>query len=321
MVKGLIKSKITGKPVLLSHLVSQYCDLDCPYCLWKNNNTHSMKTDEILKVHTDAAQNGFVGCFLWGGEPLLRKDIDVILKHDKGLGWWVTLATNGGLLQQKAKVVAENVDDLLVSIDVPNEKHDTIRKKKGTFESAKNGIRAVKEINSKCNIKICCVLSKFNKDSIKDVCEFAKQEKCGVIFQHIDKNPSLRKISEDLDISQEERHKVVNEIIQLKKEKYPIFNSLTYLKQFLFEGKKYHCRSQNIYLTVWDNGDVSGCATGKHYGNVLKKGIKQILDSNEYKSFIKISNKCSKCRDSGTWETTHLYQMRMEALINMVRNY
>ncbi|MDP7324130.1 MAG: radical SAM protein [Candidatus Woesearchaeota archaeon] len=321
ILKGLLRSKLTKKPVLLSHLVTRSCNLDCPYCLWKKNGLDAMNTEEVLKVHSDAAKNGFIGCFLWGGEPLLRKDIDKILAFDRKLGWWITMATNGSYLMPQAEAVAKNVNDLLVSIDSPSTVLDKIRKEEGTFEACKKGIRAVKAINPKCNIKICCVISKHNKDSVKEVCAFAQQEKCGVIFQHIDKNPGLRKFSENPDINQEERDQVIKEIITLKEKKYPIFNSYTYLKQFMSSGKKYSCRSQNLYFTVWPNGEVSGCATGKYYGNVLKDGIRKILNSPEYASFLKVSNKCSKCNDSGTWETTHLYSLRGEALLNLIRSY
>jgi MoaA/NifB/PqqE/SkfB family radical SAM enzyme len=275
-----------------------------------------MTTQEILTLHSEAEKEGFVGCFLWGGEPLLRNDIDKILEHDHKLGWWVTLATNGTFLENKAESVGKYVNELLVSVDIPSEKHDIIRGREGTFLACKKGIEAVKKKNSKCSIKICCVLSQHNKDHIQDICEFGKQIDCGIVFQHMDKNLARNPRGQTCDLNQEERAHVGREIISLKKKGYPIFNSFTYLKQFL-GPHTYTCRSQRIYLTVWADGGVRSCTTGKDIGNILETPLSVLMNSESYLDSLKLSDKCSRCRDSGTWETTHVYQLKGEPLINM----
>ena len=318
LLKGLVKSKISGRPVLLSHLITKKCNLTCGYCLWKDNRAGNMTTQEILDLHKNADKEGFVGCFLWGGEPLLRPDIVEILEHDYKLGWWVNLATNGTFLEKQAEIVGKYVDELLVSVDIPSEEHDSIRGKAGTFAACKKGIEAVKMHNSKCSIRVCCVISKHNKNHLKSIAEFAKEMGCGVIFQHIDQNLARNPRIQESDISDEERKKVCKELIDLKKQGYPLFNSYTYLRQFL-GAHKYKCRSQRLYFTVWADGGVSSCATGKDIGNVLKTPMGDLLDSGSYDQCLKISDKCSKCKDSGTWETTHLYQLKAEALVNFTK--
>ena len=279
-----------------------------------------MTTEQILSFHSEAAENGFKGCFIWGGEPLLRKDIKEILEHDRKLGWWVTMATNGTFLKNRAEIVANNVNELLVSVDIPSEEHDKIRGQSGTFRRCVEGIRAVKAINPRCRIKICTVISNLNKHAIKSLAEFAKKEKCQLNLQHIDRNlqrnPGMMKV----EISMEKKKEINKEIIALKKQGYPIMNSYTYLKQYQNGKNPYSCRSQFMYFTVWPNGDVNSCSNGSNLGNVLKSSVKEIIDSDIYQAHLNSSSKCTKCMDSGTWETTHIYSLRPEALVNFMKN-
>lgn len=312
---ALVKSKVLKRPVFLSHLLTQKCNLDCGYCLWKDNAATSMTTEEIINVHSDAAKNGFIGSFLWGGEPLLRNDIEKILCHDRSLGWLITLATNGCFLEQKAGIIARCVDNLLVSIDLPSEEHDTIRKGKA-FAAAVQGIRAVKRENKKCNITLCSVLSKYNKDHLRDLAQFARKEGCQWIIQHMDLKPGT---TSTLDLSQEERDKAIDELVLLKKEGFPLTNSFAYLRQFRSKPLGYGCRAQYLYLTIWPDGEVKSCVIGKHIANVLEVPIKKLLKLPAYRKHLLASKACSRCRDAGTLESTYIYNLKLRPAINFLR--
>ncbi len=320
ILNGFLRAKLFRKPVILSHLLTQQCNLSCSYCLWKDTASKGVSLEDIKKIHADAARNGFIGVFLWGGEPLLRKDIGEILAYDRSLGLHVILATNGTCLEAKADAVAANVDDLLVSLDVPSEEHDAIRKGKGTFRAITSGIAAVKRKNPFCNIRICSVLTKHNKERMRDLAVFAKEAGCTIVFQHMDVRSPSRAADTSCDLSQQERDAAIDELLSLKKQGFPVANSFSYLQHFHSPIRPITCRSQYLYFTVWPNGDVGSCVSGKHIGNVVKTPMKEILLSEAYRDFQAESARCSRCRDSGTWESTYIYNLEFGAWVNFWRN-
>ncbi|MAF35454.1 hypothetical protein CMO91_06455 [Candidatus Woesearchaeota archaeon] len=314
MLIPLLKARLGTKPFILSHLVTQRCNLGCPYCLWKDNQAKELSLEEIKTIHNDAAKTGFKAVFLWGGEPFLRKDLLEIVRHDKSLGWKVTMATNGCFLRPE---VTKYVDELLISLDAASTKHDKIVEGKNVFENVKKSIRLVKEHNPECRIRLCAVLSKHNTSELRKLAEFAKARQCTLLFQHIDLNPAY---PHHCDLSQQERDRAIAEVQTLKKEGFPIANSWSYLEHFKSPAKTFQCRSQKVYFTLWSDGSVRSCITREKIANALTTPITQILQSPTYQEFLCKSKKCARCKDAGTLETTMAYNLKPEPLWNTIKH-
>ncbi|MBI4143899.1 radical SAM protein [Candidatus Woesearchaeota archaeon] len=320
LAKGLLHSKITNKPFMLSHLVTNRCNLSCPYCIWKRNEPDKMSKEQIKKFYNEAKQEGFKGVFIWGGEPLLREDIPEILEHAKSLKWNVSMATNGEMLEEKAEKIAPYLDTILISIDHPT-KHDILRQGKKVYEKAINGIRRIKQCNPGIKCIIATVLTKHNYDQMKNMVELAAKERCFLLVQQMDKGITYDKNTNNKeDATQEQRDKALDMLKKLKKDGHAIINSNTYLNQFHSPKKQYKCKCQRCYLTVYANGSIWGCAQNKPVGNIIETPLKKILSSEEYANFRKHADECSKCTDAGTLENTYLYELKIEPIMNFLKN-
>lgn len=309
----VLRAKLSKHPVMLSHLLTQRCNLSCPYCLWKDNAAKEMTTRQIQSLHKQAAECGFVGVFLWGGEPLLRRDFQDIVLHAKQQGLTVSMATNGTLLPSYAVFVDTYVDKVLVSIDLPSEAHDTLRKGKA-FNQAIKGIKMLR----KCKKAICSVISQHNKEYMKELAQLAQNLACTWIPQHMDVPRGGEQVD---DVSQKERDAIIDELLTLKNNGFPIGVSKTYLRQFRSPLRSFHCRCQHVYLTVWPNGDVRSCVSGDHIANLASQPLAELLQSPAYKDFLKQSKQCSRCKDAGTLESTYAYVLRPEPLLNLARHF
>jgi radical SAM protein with 4Fe4S-binding SPASM domain len=118
--------------------------------------------------------------YLWGGEPFMYPDLIELIRYAKSLKLTVQINTNGLYLKKYAKeIVDSGLDDLIVSIDGPEEVHDQVRGLKGTFKLVKQGIYAIHEEKKKRGLKYPIIrvrgtISPYNFEYIYKLTEVAK---------------------------------------------------------------------------------------------------------------------------------------------------
>ncbi len=105
--------------------VTDRCNLRCYYCMpsdgiIKKKHSQIISYENILKITEQSVKAGIKKIRLTGGEPLVRKDIENLVKgisQTKGIEE-VCMTTNGTLLSEKAAVLKKNgLDRVNVSLD------------------------------------------------------------------------------------------------------------------------------------------------------------------------------------------------------------
>lgn len=87
-----------ARPTTLLAELTYRCPLHCPYCsnpLDLALAGAELDTDEWTRVLTEARALGVLQLGLSGGEPLVRRDLEAIVRHARALGLYVTLVTSG----------------------------------------------------------------------------------------------------------------------------------------------------------------------------------------------------------------------------------
>lgn len=89
--------------------VTQRCNLNCTYCYNKKNLNLSKELDtkNIIKILNKLKKINVEVVNFTGGEPLLRNDIEEILKEAKKLKFNVCLLTNGTLLNKHISILGD----------------------------------------------------------------------------------------------------------------------------------------------------------------------------------------------------------------------
>ena len=82
--------------------VTDACRLRCRHCCSSSGcaSDDEMSDGEIFRVMDEAHRMGITGLILSGGEPLLRPGTPAFLEHAAGLGFHITLLTNGLLIDE-----------------------------------------------------------------------------------------------------------------------------------------------------------------------------------------------------------------------------
>jgi radical SAM protein with 4Fe4S-binding SPASM domain len=156
-------------PFLVVWNFTYKCNLKCKHCYLNADNIPRMElsTEDAIKVVDQLADFGVTSLAFSGGEPLMRKDFFKVARHAVDAGLYVSLATNGTLInKENARKLRENgVHYVEVSLDGANAKtHDYFRGKSGAFDLTMQGLKnCLKE-------EICtCIAVTATKNNLKEI--------------------------------------------------------------------------------------------------------------------------------------------------------
>jgi len=144
--------------------------------------SHLMSYEEIFTIASTFVKHGVTKIRLTGGEPLIRKDIHVILKKLSSLDVELSITTNAVLVDRHIQVLKENgIQNINVSLDsLDSDKFKQITRRNEFNRVYQNILLLVKE---GFNVKLNTVLIKgFNEGEINDFIELSKELPIAIRF-------------------------------------------------------------------------------------------------------------------------------------------
>lgn len=314
--KALWQIKVKKRPFVLSHGVNARCNMRCSFCEYWKETGPEPALEEVFKLLEDAKAFGIGVYNAWTTEPLLRKDLPEIMAHAKKLGLITSMVTNGKLLYERAGEL-KDVDFLSVSVD-GIENYEEIRHMK--FETLMKGIKKARDVRQKQNkdpILMNCVLSGKNLDDIEALIKLAKELGVKISFEPVHEFPGIESETwNEFGIRDEEKfRKVVNRIIEMKKEGYPIINSKTYLRMVRDRDMDYKCRASGVIINVTHDGTAETCRVQHEpLGNVMRDGFEKVWKESAGRR-DKIVEDCEGCLFFGYTENSLIQSFRPEVLM------
>lgn len=159
-------------PFCLTTELTYRCPLQCPYCsnpveMAKRNN--ELSTQEWVRVFTEARKLGAVQLGLTGGEPLLREDLEELVKEATQLGFYTNLITSGvGLTEKRLRVLKDNgLKAVQVSFQAENEELNNFISGLNSFKHKMRSIKRVKDFDLPLTLNV--VLHRFNIEQMKEI--------------------------------------------------------------------------------------------------------------------------------------------------------
>ncbi len=185
--KNILTDSFKRKHSYLRISLTERCNLRCTYCMPEegvllSHKSHIMNFDEIYTIAKTFVDNGVTKIRLTGGEPLIRKDLPLLLKKLATLPVDIGITTNGVIVDRFIDTFKEcGIRNINVSLDsLKKEKFTQITRRnyfdrvyKNILLLAKNGF----------NVKINAVLIRgFNDDEIVDFVNLSKDLPVSVRF-------------------------------------------------------------------------------------------------------------------------------------------
>jgi len=321
----ILAANLFGRRVPVNVMLSltDRCQQRCLYCGIPFRGKSEMDTKQILNLIDQLKKAGTRRIALWGGEPLIRKDIGLIIDYIKEKGIFLTLDTNGFLVPEKIQEI-RNLDILVVSLDGAKDVHDRIRGE-GSFDQAMAGIRtAIKYMP----VWTITVLNKYNLGQVDFILDLAEKTGFYATFQVLHHSRELAGNTSEYLPSNEEYRKCIRKLIERKKSNKRIVSSAGYLNYILGwnnfrnghaldqKNSKLKCWAGKLYCNIDTDGSVWPCSVmigkmGSH--NALKMGFRAAFDNMPQAP-------CNSCNAACFVEYNYICSLHVGIAWNLLKN-
>lgn len=250
-----LKSKVGRKRALVNTMVINFnCNLRCKHCALSGNadkipTPFQIEWQDALREMREHFEQGARILFFEGGEPTLWRSGDKGLRElilaGRGMGYHVVGYTTNGTNE-----LVEDSDVISVSLDGPKPIHDEIRGE-GTFDK----LMATLERSRHPNIFANMTVMRQNKGALRETARLvaANRRIRGLMVNFITPPPY------DITLSLEEKRKVVEEALALKREGLPILNTDGALRDLLQEDFTKECPYWVSAFVLPDGTHRRGC--------------------------------------------------------------
>jgi len=304
------------KPFIFHFLTTLKCNCSCKTCFWKDNTIkNELSLEEIKRIYLEAKEAGFLVSILWGGEPLIRKDITEIIKFVKNVANFaiVGIVTNGWFLPEKINEFGNDIDFILISLDSPrSEEHDRIRGLQGLYDKILESVEIVKTSYPKISLQFSFSISKYNITRIEEMINLSDKLEIPVAFNVINtiRHYSTGEVNEKglYSASEKEISNAFSKIVESKRNGSKILNSEMYLNHFIGGKRLYQCHTKKIFMFVNSNGDIENCLQlDKPIANLRQNSVSKILQLPLFKKFIRESESCYSCNSPTMIDTSYIW--------------
>lgn len=168
------QAKLTTLPILILNAHSR-CNCRCVMCdIWKREANDQMRTQDLARHRTSLENLGVRQVVLTGGEPLLHNDLAALCNFFRERPIHLTLLTTGILLHKRAEEVANLFDEIIISLDGPQEIHDAIRRVSGAYNLIHKGVAAVRHYNPSIPITCRTTVQRANHRHLRETVDAAR---------------------------------------------------------------------------------------------------------------------------------------------------
>lgn len=167
--------------------LTEQCNLRCSYCMPADGvplspKAHLMTADEIYTIAQTFVKEGVTKIRLTGGEPLVRKDAEDILRKLASLDVTLSITTNAVITDRFIDLFKTlGIKDINVSLDTLNPERFKTITRRNYFQRVYDNIFLL--LKEGFNIKLNCVLMKgVNEDEIIDFIKLSKHHLIHIRF-------------------------------------------------------------------------------------------------------------------------------------------
>ncbi len=300
---SMIKSRIiTHTPFFLAHAITYACNSRCKTCTyWQMSprREHDLSTDGVYALLDEAYDYGMRGYYLFGGEPLVRPDIEAVVEYAKRRGFLTTMNTNASLLAAKAAALGATLDFAFVSLDYFDEYHDVIRGKPGAFREVMRGIERIQQAGQ-TRVTLVTTISSLNFDAIEPMARFAQDLGLGISYNAVE--PTVQAGFEagrtdspvtTYGLTPQQLQAFYDTLLRLKREGYPLMETAYVLKHYA-EGHPYTCHFPKIFVYVSPDKKIFDC-TYSHTYDLTTGSFADYFASPLYHAHVAKAETCNQC--------------------------
>ena len=299
-----IRSLTPNRPYHVQWMLTRKCNYSCRVCdVWREQDTRELSTREIKRGLDILRELGTIEVVLSGGNPLLRDDIDEILKYASRF-FITTVYDNGSMAAEKIDAL-RNADFVAISIDsLDSGKNDYIKGVEGAWTKAMQTVERLRDEG--ISVAVTPTISQLNLHEIVNFTKFFLEKGiplwyCLYSFDSSDGPSQLFKIGKKNDafgiVDKEAMVELCDSLIMMKKRHNNILMTvgiLNALKHLFSEGtRKWKCRALRNFFMIDHLGRVAGCHLHNPVASILD--IPKVWNSPRFDALRRTYSKCTQC--------------------------
>jgi molybdenum cofactor biosynthesis enzyme MoaA len=292
------------------------CNLRCMGCRYGRDFMPGAQLSwpVVRDLLDDCKEMGIRSIRLYGGEPLLHKDLVRIVEYSVGLGLNVWLTTNGILLREKIDdLYAAGLRTISLGYYGTGEEYNRYVQRDGKYGCLEEGVAYARDrFGMGINLALGWVLMRpsCNLASVHNTWAFAERYAApiGVSLVHYSLPYFTEGPDQVLKFQPEDRpaiEKVVAELIRLKGERPELIQqsemALRSIPDWLLKGPNMKVPCER-YRLIWvgADGTVQMCYVTFRLGNLHEKRLREMLFTGEHRQFAldAFALRCPNCHCS-----------------------
>jgi MoaA/NifB/PqqE/SkfB family radical SAM enzyme len=277
-------SFLTDRPLVVSFEVTHSCTADCLHCdkgTIKPDPAGLLRPPDYQRLRAELKP---MAVQLSGGEPLLRRDLEDIVravKEPTGLPYTI-LVTNGRLLTEERYLAfrALGVNQFSISLDFPDERHDAFRQSPGLYHHLAKLVPTLAS-HGFDDVAMNTAITRENMPSLIGIYERAKE--WGVNISYSAYTPLRTHSMEHYIQSSEDLallRKTLDDLLDRKAHNGRIANSpwtLSGIHDFFLHGTIPGCKAGRRFMVVTPTGGLRACSmfdeTFASHQEILEKWV------------------------------------------------
>jgi radical SAM protein with 4Fe4S-binding SPASM domain len=259
---------------LIALNLTRRCNLRCAHCYLdaatlEHGNDAELSSEEVCSLLDDiATRSSSTLVVLTGGEPLLRHDLELILKHGSKLGLFMVVGSNGVLLTDKWVQSLKSAGAMGVGISLDSldpEQHNQFRGSPRAWQKTLAGMESCRRHGLAFQIHFS--VTEANAHEVQAMVDFARASGAWVLnfffLVCTGRGESMT------DISPARYEQVLNQILLAQEQSQDLIIRARCAPHF---QRVAHQRNPDSLLTRAEGYDGSSCIAGTHYCRITPEG-------------------------------------------------
>ena len=306
-----LPSDISGRPLWLLAELTYRCPLQCPYCSnpvdFARSNAE-IDTDQWKKVLREARDLGAMQLGFSGGEPLLRTDLEDLIREARGLGYYSNLITSGvGMDEERvARFKEAGLDHIQISFQASQEELNNFLGGTASFQHKLEMARAVKAQGYPMVLNI--VLHRQNIEQIEDIIRMTIDLKADFVELASTQYYGWSKLNLDALLPTRAQLQTAEAVAKRYQHEMKDRMKIIYVVPDYYEERPKACMNGwgSIFLTIAPDGTALPCHAaqqlpGLTFPNVRDHSIAEIWSNssafNHFRGFEWMQEPCRSCPD------------------------
>lgn len=309
---------VLSAPVEVSCEVTSRCNAKCMHCSVSETRSYTeLATEAWQKIIGSLSELKVFSILLTGGEPLLRRDLEEVVRMCASQKMITGISTNGYLLSEERidSLVSAGAVGFAISLDgIDARTHDTFRGLEGLYDRVIAAIEMLVEKKVELGVLVC--ITKMNLNQITDIIQLLDNMGVSQVSLLRLKMTGRAKETPWLNPDVTDYITLLKKIHLLQKELetmtilYPdvpmkFFEKSVgadFYETLKKEGKIELCGAGIISCAISSNGNIKPCdiSGDVSLGNIAEHSLKEVWDSSSILKGLRTLNKkdytpCGQC--------------------------